>query len=61
MSKIKQIMETTSITNDNMKNIKSLCNKLVDNLNIRENQIFFIKELNELYVCAVNITKIIVY
>jgi len=61
MSKIKQIMETTSITNDNMKNIKSLCNKLVDNLDIRENQIFFIKELNELYVCAVNITKIIVY
>jgi len=54
-------METTSITNDNMKNIKSLCNKLVDNLDIRENQIFFIKELNELYVCAVNITKIIVY
>ena len=61
MSKIKEIMETTSITNDNMKNIKSLCNKLVDNLDIRENQIFFIKELNELYVCAVNITKIIVY
>ena len=61
MSKIKEIMETTSITNDNMKNIKSICNKLVDNLDIRENQIFFIKELNELYVCAVNITKIIVY